>query len=75
MSFCIVPPILLKSAPCFLAKATYIASSVEAVELMVMLVVTSCNWMPLNRVSISDSESMATPTFPTSPSLIAWSES
>ena len=34
MSFCIVPEILFKSTPCFFARAIYIASNVEAVELM-----------------------------------------
>ena len=46
-----------------------------AVELMVIDVDTPARGIPANSSSISDRESMATPTRPTSPSASAWSES
>ena len=44
------------------------ARRIAAVELMVMEVETFSSGMPSKRVSMSSSESMATPTLPTSPS-------
>ncbi len=75
MSFWIVPLILERSAPCFLAIATYIAKRMAAVALMVIEVVIDASGMPSKSCSMSSRESMATPTFPTSPSAMAWSES
>ena len=49
----------------------YMAKSVDAVALMVIEVVIFSNSIPLNKVSISFKESIATPTFPTSPSDIS----
>jgi hypothetical protein len=46
-----------------------------AVELIVIEVVTSLSGRPASRRSMSSSESMATPTLPTSPSARGWSES
>jgi len=42
---------------------------------MVMDVETLSRGMPSRRVSMSLSESMATPTLPTSPAAMGWSES
>ncbi len=70
MSVCSVPPRRSIGTPCFSATATYIASSTMAGELTVMEVVTSPSGMPLNSVSISSSESIATPQCPTSPRAI-----
>src|SRR5688572_32177202 len=69
MSFWSVPPIFFQSAPCFSATARYIASAIGAVELMVIETVTSSRLMPPKSVSMSASESMATPHLPTSPAL------
>jgi hypothetical protein len=46
-----------------------------AVELIVIEVDTSASGSPARRRSMSSSESMATPTLPTSPSARGWSES
>ena len=75
ISFWIVPEILFQSAPCFSATTRYIAQSTEAGELMVIDTVVFSRSMPLNRISMSSSESIATPHLPTSPSLAGWSES
>ncbi len=75
MSFCSVPEIFFQSAPCFSATTRYIAQSTLAGELMVIDVVICSRGMPSKRISISSSESMATPHLPTSPSLAGWSES
>ncbi len=63
-----VPEILEISAPCFFAKAMYIANNVEAVALIVMEVVIFSRLIPSNKISMSFRESIATPTLPTSPS-------
>ena len=46
-----------------------------AVELMVIDVVTLSSGRPARSSRMSSSESMATPTLPTSPSARGWSES
>jgi hypothetical protein len=46
-----------------------------AVALMVIDVETRSSGMPSNNVAMSSSESMATPTRPTSPAASGWSES
>ena len=46
-----------------------------AVELIVIDVDTRSSGMPSNSSAMSSSESMATPTRPTSPAASAWSES
>ena len=51
----------------------YSASSIGAVELIVMLVLTLSSEMPLKRTSMSFRELVATPTLPTSPRAIMWS--
>src|ERR1700716_3345972 len=69
MSFCRVPEIFFQSAPCCSATTRYIAHSTEAGELMVIDTVVFSRSMPLNKISMSSRESMATPHLPTSPSL------
>src|SRR5213080_5170275 len=61
MSFCSVPPSFLNGTHCFSATARYMHSRIAAGELMVMEVVISPSGMPSYRVSMSASESMATP--------------
>ena len=56
------------SAPCRWATATYSASRIDAVALMVIEVEIFVRSMPSNRRSMSSTESIATPTLPTSPS-------
>src|SRR5579862_5638479 len=75
ISFCNVPEIFFQSAPCFSATARYIAQITEAGELIVIEVVTSASGILSNSVSMSASELIATPHFPTSPSDKGWSES
>ena len=70
-----VPEILPISIPCFFATATYKASKIAAVELMVIEVETLSKGISSKRISISFNESMATPTLPTSPSAKGSSES
>ena len=70
-----MPEIFFQSAPCFSATTRYIAHSTDAGELMVIETVVFSRSMPPNRISMSSSESMATPHLPTSPSLAGWSES
>ena len=57
------------------ATTTYIASSVAAVALMVMLVETRSSGSSSSSACMSSTESMATPTRPTSPSARGESES
>ena len=71
MSFCSVPEIFFQSAPCFSATTRYIAHNALAGELMVIETVVFSRSIPRNKISISSSESMATPHLPTSPSLKA----
>ena len=68
MSFCIVPSSAAGSAPCFFATAMYMASRIDAVELMVIEVLTCSSGMPSNSVSMSTRLLMGTPARPTSPS-------
>jgi hypothetical protein len=67
MSFWIVPDSIFQSAPCFSATARYIAKIIGAGELIVIDVVMSLSAIPSNSRSISASETMLTPHFPTSP--------
>jgi hypothetical protein len=75
MSFCSVPPRRARGMPRASAAATYIASAMDAVALMVMEVVTSPSGIPSKRISKSRREEMLTPSLPTSPRLMAWSAS
>ncbi len=68
ISFWIVPLNLSALTPCFSATAIYIASNTEAGAFIVMDVLTLSKGIPSNKISISFSESIATPTLPTSPS-------
>ena len=52
-SFCTVPESLRMSAPCRFATATYSASRIDAVELMVIEVEIFVRSMPENRRSMS----------------------
>ena len=61
--------------PCFSATAMYMARRMAAGALMVMEVLTLSRGIPSKRISMSSSESMATPTLPTSPWARGWSES
>ena len=75
MSFCRVPESSFQSAPWRSATTRYIAHNTLAGELMVIETVVLSSGMPANNVSMSSIESMATPHLPTSPSLLASSES
>ena len=67
MSFWIVPGQLPGATPCRLPTATYSASRMIAVALIVIDVDTWSSGMPSNSAAMSSIESMATPTRPTSP--------
>ena len=67
-SFWSVPLRRSQATPCFSATTRYIAQMMLAGELMVIDTLTSPNGMPANSVSMSSSEEIATPHFPTSPS-------
>ena len=67
-SFWVVALTWSAAAPCFSATTMYIAASTGAGALMVIEVETSPSGMPSKSVSMSARESMATPTWPTSPS-------
>ena len=75
MSFWIVPEIVFQSAPCFSATTRYIAKIIAAGELIVIDVVMPPRSIPSNSVSMSASDMMLTPHFPTSPSDSSWSGS
>ena len=75
MSFWIVPASALRPTPCSSPATTYMASSVAAVALMVMEVETSPSGISRKRSARSSTVSIATPTRPTSPWAIGWSES
>ena len=75
MSFCTVPPSLARATPCSSPTAAYSASRVVAVALIVIEVVTRSSGIPSNRLRTSSIESIATPTFPTSPAAMGSSES
>src|SRR5206468_719117 len=66
-SFCTVPESLRMSAPCLFATATYRASRIDAVALIVIDVEILVSSMPSKRRCMSSMESIATPTLPTSP--------
>ena len=68
MSFCTVPESLRMSFPPRLATATYKASKMAAVALIVIEVEIFSRSIPSSRRCISSMESMATPVLPTSPS-------
>ena len=67
MSFCMVPPRRSHATPCLSATARYMASATDAVQLMVIDVVTSPSGMSANSRSKSSSVEIDTPSFPTSP--------
>ena len=68
MSFWIVPDSVCQLAPCFSATTRYIAKIIGAGELIVIDVVMSASEMPSNSRSMSASDTIETPHFPTSPS-------
>ncbi len=67
MSFWIVPDSWRGATFCRRATATYNASRMIAVALMVIDVDTRSSGMPSNSTAMSSIESIATPTRPTSP--------
>jgi len=67
MSFWTVPESAAGAMPRRFAVATYIASRMMAVELIVIEVDTRSSGMSANRTSMSSIESIAPPTRPTSP--------
>ena len=75
MSFWIVPETRPQSAPCRSATARYIANSTGAGELIVIDVVIDARSIPSKSASMSASDTMLTPHFPTSPSESGWSGS
>ena len=75
MSFWMVPFRSFARTPCFSPTATYIARRIAAVELIVIDVETFPRGIRSKRISMSSRESIATPTFPTSPKAIGLSES
>ena len=75
MSVWIVPRSFPRGTCCSSPTTRYIASAIAADELIVIDVETSPSGIPPKRISMSSSESIATPSRPTSPSDRAWSES
>src|ERR1700683_3051400 len=75
MSFCTVPDSFFTSAPARPATATYSASRMLAVALIVIDVEMRSSGIPSNNRSISSIESIATPTLPTPPRAYGESES
>ena len=75
MSFWVVPPIEGRATPWASAAATYSASRIGAVALIVIDVLTSPSGRPSNRTAMSASDEIGTPTRPTSPSASGASES
>jgi hypothetical protein len=75
MSFCTVPRSFAGSTPCRRATASYSASRMAAVALMVMLVLTWSSAIPSSSAAMSSIVSIGTPTLPTSPRAISASES
>ncbi len=75
MSFWVVPPSRSRGMPCSSATATYMASRMGAVALMVIDVVTSSSGRSASRTCMSSSVLMGTPTRPTSPAAKGASES
>ncbi len=74
-SFWMVPVSWLPATPCPAATSWYISSSVAAGALIVMDVETLSSGSPENRTRMSSTESIATPTLPTSPRASGSSES
>ena len=74
-SFCAVPMMSPAGTPCFSATTMYIATSTAAGALIVIDVLTRSSGIPSNMSSMSASESIATPTCPTSASAFGSSES
>ena len=62
-----VPPSWSREAPCFSARAMYIAQMIAAGLLMVIDVVIWSSLIPSNRVSMSANDETATPQVPNSP--------
>ena len=75
MSVCSVPSSVFQSTPCRSAVARKNANRMAAGPLMVIEVLIRPRSIPSNSASKSDSESVATPHLPTSPSLTGSSES
>ncbi len=75
MSFCMVPPSWSQDTPCLSARARYMASATDAVQLMVIDVVTRSSGMSRNRISKSARVEIDTPSRPTSPRARGWSAS
>ena len=75
MSFCTVPDSAERAMPRSSATTMYIASSVDAVELIVIDDDTLSSGMPSRSTCMSSTVSMATPTRPTSPLARGESES
>jgi hypothetical protein len=75
MSFWTVPRSAAGSTPCCSATSSYRRRSSDAGALIVIEVETSPSGMPARRISMSASESIATPVRPTSPSARGSSES
>src|SRR5204862_345978 len=67
MSFCMVPPTRSHATPCFSATTRYMARATDAVQLIVMDVVTSPSGMSARRRSKSSRAASQTPSCPTSP--------
>ena len=67
MSFWIVPVSADAGTPCSSPTSWYIRSSRAAGALIVIEVETSPSGIPCSRMRMSSTESMATPTLPTSP--------
>ena len=75
MSFWIVPVSADAGTPCSSATSWYSRSSRAAGALIVIEVETSPSGIPRSRIRMSSTESMATPTLPTSPWASGASES
>ena len=75
MSFWVVPEIAARSTPWASAAATYSASRIGAVALIVIEVLTSPSGSPSSRTAMSARLEIGTPTRPTSPSASGASES
>ena len=75
MSFWVVPLIRSRGTPCASAAATYRASRMGAVALMVIEVLTSPSGRPSTSTPMSTRLEIGTPTRPTSPSASRASES
>ena len=74
-SFWMVPVSLPPPMPCSSATSWYISSRVAAGALIVIDVEMTSSGSPPSRVRMSSTESIATPTLPTSPRATGSSES